>query len=294
MKLAAPGVRNLSMATPLRPGQFFGEVASRWRGTGLILTELCHATRRCLPGHGHEHAYFCLLLAGSYAEHVGRRSLAQRPMSVVFHPPGLDHRDEVGARGGHLFCLELDTGWIERLRQEAGGTDLDWRVLPGGEPLWLATRLYRELRSGDDCSGMAVEGLTLELLAAAARSRQVSERRPPAWLGRVEALLHDGFRGSLSLDQLAAEAGVHPAHLSRTFRRFHRRTPADLIQELRVQHVCQGLTDADRPLSDLALEAGFADQSHCTRVFKQLTGMTPGAFRQSLPARPTASRPSRG
>jgi AraC family transcriptional regulator len=86
----------------------------------------------------------------------------------------------------------------------------------------------------------------------------------------------------LALERLAAEAGVHPVHLSRTFRRFRGRTLGDYLQELRVRHVCQGLADADRPLVDLSLDAGFTDQSHCTRVFKRLTGMTPGVFRASL------------
>ena len=269
------------MAEPLPAGQFFGKVAGRYQAAGITLSELRHAERRAFPLHSHRLAYFCLLLSGGYSERISGRVLAQQPMSLVYHPPETDHKDEVGNRGARMFSVEVDERWIERLREE-GKVRLDLAVLASGEPLWLASRLYRELRAGDDCSGLAVEGLVLELLAAAGRLARTDERRPPGWLPRVEALLRDRFRESLSLDDLATEAGVHPAHLSRTFRRFHGRTPGGYVQELRVRAVCQGLADRDRPLADLALEAGFADQSHCTRVFKSVTGTTPGAFRGAL------------
>lgn len=202
-------------------------------------------------------------------------------MTLVFHPPGMDHRDEVGERGAAFFSVEVEEAWLERLRDE-GRTRLGFTVLSSGEPPWLAARLYRELRAGDACSGLAIEGLVLELLAAAGRLSRVEERRPPGWLSRVDTMLREGFRDGLTLDALAAEVGVHPAYLSRTFRRFRGRTPGEVLQELRVRAVCQGLADPDRSLADLALEAGFADQSHCTRVFKRVTGMTPGAFRAAV------------
>ena len=269
------------MAEPLPAGQFFGKVAGRYRASGIVLSELRHAEGRAFPRHSHGLAYFCLLLSGAYAERIAGRRLAQQPMTMVFHPPGTDHEDEVGERGARFFSVEVDERWTERLREE-GKVRLDLSVLSSGEPLWLALRLYRDLQEGDSCSGLAVEGLVLELLAATGRLTRTDERRPPRWLPRVESLLRERFRESLSLDDLASEAGVHPAHLSRTFRRFHGRTPGEYVQELRVRAVCQGLADRDRSLADLACEAGFVDQSHCTRVFKSLTGTTPGAFRASL------------
>jgi AraC family transcriptional regulator len=272
---AAPGT---STREALSPGQFFGEVVGRYRASGVVLSELRHARRRVFPSHSHRLAYFCLLLSGRYEERVAGRSFAQRPMTLAFHPPGMDHRDEVGERGGTFFSVEVEAEWLERLRDE-GRVHLGFAVLSFGEPLWLAARLYRELRAGDACSALAIEGLVLELLAAAGRLARVEERRPPGWLPRVEDMLRERFRDGLTLDALAVEAGVHPAYLSRTFRRFRGRTPGQLLQELRVRAVCQGLADPDRSLADLALEAGFADQSHCTRVFKRVTGMTPGAFR---------------
>lgn len=269
------------MAEPLPAGQFFGKVVGRYRASGVVLSELRHAEGRAFPVHSHQLAYFCLLLSGGYSERIAGRVLPQQPMTMVFHPPGTDHKDEVGERGAHFFSVEVDERWTERLWEE-GRVRLDLTVLSSGEPLWIASRLYRELKAGDACSSLAVEGLVLELLAATGRLARTDERRPPGWLPRVESLLLERFRESLSLDDLASEAGVHPAHLSRTFRRFRGRTPGEYVQELRVRAVCQGLADRDRSLADLACEAGFADQSHCTRVFKSLTGTTPGAFRGAL------------
>jgi AraC-like DNA-binding protein len=82
---------------------------------------------------------------------------------------------------------------------------------------------------------------------------------------------------------------VHPAHLSRAFRRHEGRTPTALIQRRRVEHVWRRLCRPGAPsLADIALEAGFSDQSHCTRVFKRLVGIPPGALRRELcgPATP--------
>lgn len=261
-------------------GQFFGEVVRRRRASGLILTELRHGQRRSFPRHGHELAYFCLLLDGGYCERIAGRSVAQGPMSLAFHPPGLEHRDEVGDGGARFFSVEVGGLWLERLRQESRIV-LDFAVLAGGRPLGLAARLYRELRA-PDIPGLLLEELALDLLASAVRQPAVEERQPPVWLGLVEDRLREGFREPLGLDDLAIAAGVHPVHVTRTFRRFRGRTPGEYLQELRVRHLCAALADPERPLSDLALEAGFADQSHCTRIFKRHTGMTPGTFRAAL------------
>lgn len=265
---------------PFQAGEFFGDVVARHRVSEITLTELHHRARRSFPRHSHEHTYFCLLLAGGYAEEIAGRSVPQRPMTVAFHPAGIEHRDEVGEGGARFFGVEVGTRWIERLREEAKAP-LDFATLGAGDGVWLSARLHRELWRREESSPLVIEGLVLELLAAVCRELRPLGRRPPGWVARIEELLREGFRESWTLDGLAAEAGVHPVHLSRAFRRFHGRTPGEYLLDLRVRHVCERLADPDIPLADLALEAGFADQSHCTRVFKRLTGTTPGAFRAS-------------
>jgi AraC family transcriptional regulator len=69
--------------------------------------------------------------------------------------------------------------------------------------------------------------------------------------------------------------------LARTFRRQRGESVGDCVRRLRVESARRLLEDGRQPLSEVALAAGFADQSHFTRVFRRLTGMTPGEYRRT-------------
>lgn len=82
----------------------------------------------------------------------------------------------------------------------------------------------------------------------------------------------------VSLDELAAVAGVSRSHLSRAFRHVVGLPPHTYQNQLRVQRA-KSLLASGATLSDAASEAGFADQSHLTRVFREFTGATPGQYK---------------
>jgi AraC family transcriptional regulator len=152
----------------------------------------------------------------------------------------------------------------------------------------LGTRLYKEFRQSDELSPLAIEGLTLELLAECSRqASRTGDRHPPRWLLAVSDLVQARFREPLTLGAIAETVGVHPAHLARVFRRFHGCTLGDHVRRLRVEFACHRLTTSDAPLVDIALATGFSDQSHFSNAFRRHTGMTPAAFRRA--ARPRKS-----
>jgi len=138
----------------------------------------------------------------------------------------------------------------------------------------------------DEASPLAMEGLTLEILAAVSRSRDDRlERKPPHWLIKARELVHDRFTGKLILDEIAGAVDIHPVHLCRAFRRYFGCTPGDYVRSLRVDFAARQLLTSQQSLVGIALAAGFVDQSHFTKAFKRCTGMTPGAFRLQVRSR---------
>jgi AraC family transcriptional regulator len=143
----------------------------------------------------------------------------------------------------------------------------------------------------DDLSPLAMEGLALELLVAASRYPvSIAEHRVPAWLRRVTDILQDRFAETFSLADLAATVEVCPDHLARVFRRYQGCTVGEYVRRLRVDFARRRLASSDARLVEIALAAGFSDQSHLTKTFKQHTGMTPGEFRASWRSRRGGTR----
>jgi AraC family transcriptional regulator len=73
---------------------------------------------------------------------------------------------------------------------------------------------------------------------------------------------------------------VHPVHLAQAFRKFYHCTIGDHVRSLRIDFACRQLTMTKLPLSEIALLAGFADQSHFTRTFKEALGLPPSQYRE--------------
>jgi AraC family transcriptional regulator len=156
----------------------------------------------------------------------------------------------------------------------------------GGPAVAVVVRMVREMRLADDVSALSLHGLGLELLAILARaSRPSVDEGRGGWIARAEEYLRANFQESLSLDEVAAEVGVHPTHLARVFRRKFGVSMGEFLRGLRIEHAVGLLARGDRSLSEISHCSGFSDQAHFTRVFKRHLGMSPGAYRLRLRGR---------
>jgi AraC family transcriptional regulator len=145
--------------------------------------------------------------------------------------------------------------------------------------------LYDEFRLRDEVSRLAIESIALGVLAEASRRFVRDAERPtPAWLQQARVLVEARFAEPLSLAGVAARVGVHPVHLARMFRRVYRTTFSGYVRQLRIEFARRELAGS-AALSDIAAAAGFCDQSHFSRSFKQYTGFTPAEYRLGLSAR---------
>jgi AraC family transcriptional regulator len=85
----------------------------------------------------------------------------------------------------------------------------------------------------------------------------------------------------LRLRDLAAVAGLHPSHLARSFRSARGESLAASLRRRRVEWAKRRLVETDDAIATVALEAGFCDQGHFSRVFRRIVGTTPSRFRNS-------------
>jgi len=268
-------------AKPLRVGTFFGENYRSYSRSGFVLSDTRHPQSLKTPLHYHELAHFSLLLQGGYWEEYGKRRVNYQPLSIVFHPPQEVQRGEVAKSGARCFHVEIAPQWLDRLK-EHGKVPPDAVDIHAGEIVWLATRLYREFQAGDVASPLVIEGIILEMMGLLVREPGAGERLEPRWLAAVVARLREEYSQPLTINEMAADIGVSPVRLSRSFRQFYGESLGDYLRRIRVQFACQKLADQEADLAQVGIEAGFADQSHFTRIFKRVTGLTPGDFHKAV------------
>jgi AraC family transcriptional regulator len=150
-----------------------------------------------------------------------------------------------------------------------------------------AMQIAHEAAQGTAGSRLMVEALTSQLAVhilrrhAHVRFREegsdgsLTFRQDRAVREYVRTHLHE----TISLNDLAAEAGLSRFHFARRFRTATGTTAHEFVLQERVQRVLTMLRRTSTPLPEIARECGFADQSHLTREFKKRVGTTPGAYR---------------
>ncbi|MBI3529131.1 MAG: helix-turn-helix transcriptional regulator [Betaproteobacteria bacterium] len=106
---------------------------------------------------------------------------------------------------------------------------------------------------------------------------QLSRRR----LSRAMEYIHANLAEGVRTEDVASAAGLSAFHFARAFKRTTGMTPYRFLVMARVERVKKLLRKSETCLAEIAVEAGFVDQSHMTNVFRRSTGMTPHAFRNA-------------
>lgn len=264
---------------------------------GFAVAEIGYPPHRRQTPHAHPGASVTLVLRGAVRERAGTREEIGRSLSVVVKPVGVEHADEYGRDG--LDTLQIAVP--DPLADLAAGADAasGWRWIHAGPvtaPFLEVLRVLRE-HPGD---GGRLEWAVLDTLAALADDAGRDRGDPPGWLARVRERIDDAAPGSLSVEAVAAEAGVHAVSLTRAFRRHYGVTTSGYLQRVRIRCAARLLADTPRPLSSVAYASGFSDQSHMTRETRAATGATPARLRALIATPrgdailPAAGRPAPG
>ncbi len=260
----------------------YGEMVKRRRLAGLVLTETAYAPGYQVPKHVHELARFVFVLRGGFRETYGTHPRTYTSSAVLFRPPSELHADTVHQRGAICLSVDIAPSWMERAREQFVVLDSP-ADFHGGLIAHLGSMLHYEFNLRDEVSALAMEGIMLGIAAEASRRLAATpQHAPPRWLECVRELLHAQFSRRLTLASIAGPVGVHPVHLARTFRQCYRCTIGEYVRALRIEFACREIATSSAPLSEIALGAGFCDQSHFCRRFKRHTGMTPAEYRSAF------------
>ena len=190
--------------------------------------------------------------------------------------------------------LHLNTHLLARTAEEVADRDPARLALIGHsgfqDPLLtqIGLALWRELEqdtpAGKLYAQTAAQMLAVHLLrhytSTAREIEEVSQGLTRHQVKRVTDFMRAHLSQDLSLDILAQQIGFSPYHFARLFRQTLGESPHQFVLRQRIARAQHLLKEADVPLAHIALECGFANQSHLSLVFKRHLGLTPRAYRQ--------------
>ena len=229
-----------------------------------------------------DRGYLVVVLDGAVAKTFVRSEWALERHSLGMLPAGASHisrfgRDPtrvVAVRGRDADPPELAPA-LRRLRHVRASASTA-----------VARRLAAELGASDDSWPLAAEGLVLQLLAIAGRAEPAPGPCRLRSVYGARDLLHERSPAPASLSELAAEVGMPVALLARSFRREFGVSVGEYARTMRLEWAAAQLAATELSLARIAVEAGYADQSHFTRSFRAWAGVTPGRYRVVVGGRP--------
>jgi AraC-like DNA-binding protein len=223
---------------------------------------------------------------------LGSRVEVITPGTVFCTEPEQLHTTPRVYAPGHFHVLKFEPSAFQCLLHERGFRAAPrWREPAPRLSKRLATRFRSLLLSmRQQCTAMQLQTRVAQVIDAAISELLRGELRPPTSdHGRVKAemirecLMYDDSP-AMDLDALAVRSGLNRFQVLRTFRRHYGVPPHAYQIHVRVARA-KALLHAGHSPSEVAVQLGFADQSHMTRLFRRGWGVTPGRYAKSSPER---------
>jgi len=268
-------------ATRLAPGQFLGTRLSSARfGPFAVSLLVPTVPSHEVVTHSHAEAHFVLVLAGLYHSAARDWRMGAGMPALIFNPVGTTHRDRFEhCEGARFLTIGIDDRAAAAIESPSASLrSNEPRTLPQHGAA-LAERLASHLSDWDDSARLTAESVCLELLGMAMHAPHRRVGGGPAWIEVVCDRLREMEAPALGITSLARSLGLHPVYLAREFRRAIGCSPGDYLRHHRCERAAALLSSTRLPLAEIALQCGFADQSHLTRRFKAAFGVAPSAYR---------------
>lgn len=268
------------------------EQASMWRLPGLGGVELLRARyrRQNFSKHFHECFAVGVIQAGALKFDYRGGSLLAAPGEINLCLAGETHNGQAAHETGWQYRMfYVEQNWLQDALPAACAKETPYfpsGVLQDPQLAREILLLHQSLEPGRSNS-LEQESRLLTMLNrllmrhAFPKPHQRRAASCPRSVSLARDYLADNLNRNPSLSELSRVAGLSRFHLLRVFSSELGLTPHAYQVQLRLQKA-RDLMNAGRSLAEAALASGFSDQSHFSRHFKRVYGLTPGQYRKSL------------
>lgn len=254
----------------LKTGKYLGQVQRTWNAGGILISEAAYPTRVFEGWHYHENHHISFIVQGGNREQRKGREAEVLPGEIISYRSGELHRNSNTHVQSRNINLEIENSFFAQYGLEEDA--FDNVHLNQGDAKFAVLKIYRECLSGNST---AIHSLLLGLLDA----KEPAPGNTPPWVITLREVLHGRWNENMTLRELALLLQVHPVTISKFFPRYFHCTLGEYTRKIRVEKAI-GLVASGLPLTAIAHECGFYDQSHFIRAFKEMTGFLPGGYKK--------------
>ncbi|MFF4802648.1 AraC family transcriptional regulator [Streptomyces sp. NPDC001351] len=257
---------------------------SAWRPRipGVVEVFHAHFTEYAYPMHVHEAWTLLIVDDGAVRYDLDRHEHGTPHDTVTLLPPHVPHNGSPATpHGFRKRVLYLDG---THLRDDLIGAAVDRPDLRDPVLRRRVGQLHTALaHAGDELEAESRLTFIGERLRSQLRPSVSADtpRSDPALARRLRELLDERVVDGLTLDEAAGLVHAHPAHLVRAFSTAYGIAPHQYLNSRRVDRARRLLLDGRSP-GEVATATGFFDQSHLTRHFRKLVGVTPGRYAKNV------------
>jgi AraC family transcriptional regulator len=283
-------VENGRSLTAFATAPYLSSARSQWDG---ILCEQYRLSDYANGGKTYLNHHLCIHMAGptpAYWYEKGRKHNA-------FLKPGGIHLASAGSAtpaGGceqtfELFVIELSPGIFTRVLHEDAPPTVELRdrtSVRDAQIFSLGAALQMEISAGCPSGRLYAELLGASLTAYLARHycawpatiREIRGGMPGHRLRQTIEYIEANLTGDLRLEEMAENVQMSPYTFGRLFRQTTGLSPHQYVLRARIKEAKRLLGEGKSTIAEISLQLGFSDQSHFTRVFHKITGVTPRKF----------------
>lgn len=247
--------------------------------------------KHAYPRHSHDYYVICLIEQGFQTfTHQGQKHFTP-PGGVILINPGAVHTGEPADDSGfQMRCLYPTVAHMQSAVEELTGRHEDVPFFKDVrvDQRWASENLFALHRALSQGAGVLEAESRFTWTMAQFIKQYGDSRLTEQCLGREQNAVEQArryidecFAEGISLRELAAHVSLSPYYLLRAFRAQIGMPPHAYLDSVRIRRA-QQLIEAGKPLADVAAEVGFSSQSHLTRRFKQIIGVTPGQYAQHV------------